>query len=90
MTTIPHLQDYDDDDPNIDFRKKRWNYWEALKKVRVEYMQDAKNGQFDAYDFEDYIEKKYGIKMQIVNGNITDGYKIMDEKKYIVFLLKFQ
>ena len=90
MTTIPHLQDYDDDDPNINFRKKRWNYWEALKKVRVEYMQDAKNGQFDAYDFEDYIEKKYGIKMQIVNGNITDGYKIIDEKKYIVFLLKFQ
>jgi hypothetical protein len=90
MTTIPHLQDYDDDDPNINFRKKRWNYWESLKKVRVEYMQDAKNGQFDAYDFEDYIEKKYGIKMQIVNGNITDGYKIMDEKKYIVFLLKFQ
>jgi hypothetical protein len=90
MTTIPHLQDYDDDDPNINFRKKRWDYWAALKKVRVEYMQDAKNGQFDAFDFEDYIEEKYGIKMQIVNGNITDGYKIMDEKKYIVFLLKFQ
>lgn len=90
MATIPHLQDYDDDDPNIDFRKKRWNYWEALKKVRVEYMQDAKNRTFDAFDFEDYIEEKYGIKMQIVNGNITDGYKIMDEKKYIVFLLKFQ
>ena len=53
-------------------------------------MQDAKNGQFDAFDFEDYIEEKYGIKMQIVNGNITDGYKIMDEKKYIVFILKFQ
>jgi hypothetical protein len=88
MTTIKPFQDYDDDDPNINFRKKRWNYWEALKKVRVEYM--AKNGQFDAYDFEDYIEEKYGIKMQIVNGNITDGYKIMDEKKYIVFLLKFQ
>jgi hypothetical protein len=90
MTTIPHLQDYDDNDPNINFRKKRWDYWAALKKVRVEYMQDAKNGQFDAFDFEDYIEEKYGIKMQIVNGNITDGYKIMDEKKYVVFLLKFQ
>jgi hypothetical protein len=90
MTTIPHLQDYDDNDPNINFRKKRWDYWAALKKVRVEYMQDAKNGQFDAFDFEDYIEEKYGIKMQIVNGNITDGYKIMDEKKYIVFILKFQ
>jgi len=90
MATIPHIQDYNDDDPNINFRKKRWDYWAALKLVSKEYMQDAKNGQFDAYDFEDYIEKKYGIKMQIVNGNITDGYKVMDEKKYLIFLLKFQ
>lgn len=90
MATIPPFQDYDDDDPNIDQRKKRWDYWAALKQIRKEYMRDAKNGQFDAYDFEDYIEEKYGIKMMIVDGNITDGYKIMDEKKYIVFLLKYQ
>ena len=35
-------------------------------------------------------EANYGIKMNIVNGNITDGYKIMDEAKYTFFLLKFQ
>ena len=46
--------------------------------------------EFDAYEFEDYLESKYGIKMNIVNGNITDGFKIMDEKKYIVFVLKFK
>jgi hypothetical protein len=92
MTTIPHIQDYDDDDPEIDFRKRRWDYWAALKLVRKEYMADLKalDGQFDAFDFEDYIEENYGIKMNIVNGNITDGYKIMDEKKYLIFLLKFQ
>jgi len=90
MATIPPFQDYDDDDPNIDQRKKRWDYWATLKLVRTEYMTDAKNGQFDAYEFEDYLEEKYGIKMSLVDGNITDGYKIMDEKKYIVFLLKFQ
>jgi len=28
--------------------------------------------------------------MNIVNGNITDGYEIVDEKKYLIFLLKFQ
>jgi hypothetical protein len=92
MTTIPPFQDYDDDDPEIDFRKRRWDYWAALKLVRREYMADLKalDGQFDAFDFEDYIEENYGIKMNIVNGNITDGYKIMDEKKYLIFLLKFQ
>jgi len=88
MATIPHIQDYDDDDPEIDKRKNRWNYWEALKKVRKEYM--AQNKEFDAYDFEDYLTGQYGLKMNIVNGNITDGYEIVDEKKYLIFLLKFQ
>jgi hypothetical protein len=88
MAKIPHIQDYDDDDPNIDQRRNRWNYWEALKKVRKEYM--AQNKEFDAYDFEDYLIGQYGVKMNIVNGNITDGYEIVDEKKYLIFLLKFQ
>jgi len=88
MASIPHIQDYDDDDPEIEKRKNRWNYWEALKKVRKEYM--LQNTEFDAYDFEDYIVGQYGLKMNIVNGNITDGYEIVDEKKYLIFLLKFQ
>jgi hypothetical protein len=88
MTTIPQIQDYDDDDPLIKQRKNRWNYWEALKKVRKEYMEQ--NKEFDAYDFEDYLIGQYGLKMNIVNGNITDGYEIVDEKKYLIFLLKFQ
>lgn len=90
MTSIPPIKDYDDDDPEIDFRKKRWDYWSALKKIRKEYMQDTATAEFDAFDFEDYIEANYGIKMNIVDGNITDGYKIMDEKKYLIFLLKYQ
>jgi hypothetical protein len=88
MNVIPKIQDYDDDDPNIEQRKKRWDYWAALKLVRKEYM--GQNKEFDAYDFEDYLIGQYGIRMNIVNGNITDGYEIVDEKKYLIFLLKFQ
>ncbi len=88
MASIPKIQDYDDDDPLIEQRKKRWDYWAALKLVRKEYM--AQNKEFDAYDFEDYLIGQYGIRMNIVNGNITDGYEIVDEKKYLIFLLKFQ
>lgn len=93
MTNIPRsFQDYDDDGPEMEFRKKRWDYWAALKQIRKEYMDDMKSldGQFDAFDFEDYIEANYGIKMNLVDGNITDGYKVIDEKKYLMFLLKYQ
>ena len=88
MATIPQIQDYDDDDPLIEQRRKRWDYWAALKLVRKEYM--LQNKEFDAYDFEDYLIGQYGIRMNIINGNITDGYEIVDEKKYLIFLLKFQ
>lgn len=92
MNISKDFQDYDPDDPDGEFRRRRWDYWSALKLVRKEYMQtlDALEGQFDAYEFEDYLEENYGIKMNIVNGNITDGYKIMDEAKYTFFLLRFQ
>ena len=89
MTNISKsFQDYDDDDPALNQRKNRWHYWNALKKVRTEYMENKT--EFDEYDFEDYIEKKYGVKMNIVNGNITDGYLVVDEQLYLIFLLRFQ
>ena len=93
MSNIPKsFQDYDDDDPKIEQRKKRWNYWAALKNIRKEYLADCASlqGQFDAYDFESYVEANYGIKMNLVDGNITDGYEITDEQKYLIFLLKYQ
>jgi hypothetical protein len=88
MNISKDFQDYDDDGPEMEFRKNRWNYWSALKQARQEYMKTKI--EFDAYEFEDWLEAIYGIKMNIVNGNITDGYKIMDEAKYTFFLLKFQ
>jgi hypothetical protein len=85
---IKSFQDYDDDDPEIHFRKNRWKYWSLLKQVRVEFMEDKT--KFDGCDFEMYLENKYGVQMNMVNGNITDGYKIVDEQKYLIFLLRFQ
>ena len=60
MTKISKdFQDYDDDDPALQQRKNRWKYWDALKKIRVEYLENKT--EFDAYQFEDYIQTKYGV-----------------------------
>jgi hypothetical protein len=89
MSNIPKsFQDYDDDDPAIHFRKNRWKYWNLLKLVRVEFMEDKTH--FDGYDFEMYLKNKYGIKMNMLDGSISDGYEIVDEQKYLIFLLRFQ
>jgi hypothetical protein len=81
------FEDFDPDDPDIEFRKKRWDYWSILKKVRVEYLETIE--QFDADDFGVYIEQNYGLKMHIVDGQITDKFDIVDEKLYTFFILKW-
>lgn len=85
-----NFEDYDADDPDIGFRKKRWDYWKTLGEVRVEYLsktnQTAEN--FDFTDFVSYLEKNYGIKMILVHGKITDKFDITDEKLYSFFILK--
>ena len=87
---IDGFNDYDENDPDIEFRKKRWDYWDILKKVHQEYMTDLKDLQtsFDASEFEKYVLKTYGLKMQIVDDRITDKFEIVDEKLYTYFLLK--
>jgi hypothetical protein len=69
-------------------RKRRNDFWAILKKLRDEFQDD--HAQFDAYVFEAWVEKKYGIKLNFVQGSIGGDYKIVDEQKYIVYLLKFQ
>ncbi len=86
------FDDYDPQDPDIEFRKNRWDYWNVLKKVREEYLAnvDALAGQFDADDFGAYVERNYGLKMHIIDGKITDKFDIVDEKLYIFFILKWK
>lgn len=86
------FDDFDPQDPDIEFRKNRWNYWNVLRDVRAEYLTnvDALAGQFDTDDFRAYVERNYGLKMHIVDGRITDKFDIVDEKLYTFFILKWK
>ncbi len=87
MTTIKPFKDYDDDDPDINRRVNRWKFWVNLKTIRLEFIQ--KHGNFDIELFDTFIQETYGIRLLTVDGNITDGFDIVDEKLYTVYLLKF-
>jgi hypothetical protein len=80
------FEDFDPQDPDIEFRNNRWDYWNTLRKIRTEAFYDIPEGQFD---FSEYVEKNYGIRMHIVDGNITDKFDIVDEKLYTFFILKW-
>jgi hypothetical protein len=39
--------------------------------------------------FDDYVREYYGIKLQFDGDNVSLAYTVINEKKYTVFLLKF-
>jgi hypothetical protein len=88
MVKVPKdFQDYDDDDPNIDRRQARWDFWKTLKILREDYLKEQT--EFHAEDFVTWVRSTYGFALELNATGITDNYIIVDEKKYIVFKLKY-
>ena len=72
-------------------RKKRDEYWALIEKVKDEYLKNvpALQGEFSPDNFIDYVERNYGIKINIVDGFLTGKFDIVDDKLYILFILKW-
>ena len=82
--------DKENHDSFLEERKRRNNFWSTLNLLRTEYQ--VNHPQFDAYEFEKWVTEKYGIKLNFVgpHNHIGGDYQIVDEQKYLIYLLKFQ
>jgi hypothetical protein len=91
MGRLGHFEDYDPEDPDIEYRKNRWDFWEALKQIRQEFLETLPTSvdQLNLIEFSKYVEENYGLKIHIIDEKITDKYEIVDEKLYVIFLLKW-
>ena len=65
--------------------------WRRIVAVKKEYdaLADAVPLGQGFLTFYDYIKEYYGIKMRMEGDDLNPNYEIIDEKKYTVFLLKF-
>lgn len=88
MKVSKEFQDYDDDDPDIEKRKNRYKFWSTLKTLREECMEET--GSSNHTDFITWLENKYGfIPIETDEGMITDNYIVVDDKKFLIFRLKY-
>lgn len=76
------LQPLEWTDSTLELKRQRLRYWELLRRARDEC---KKTGVVDFYE---YVKEQYGIEVILDSGNITDRYRIVDEQKYIMFLLR--
>jgi hypothetical protein len=76
----------------VERQQKRNTYWVMLKRARNEYY-DLLAGVPDVgmreNDFYYYMQHNYGVKVNLVDGKIDSSYQIIDEKKHMLFLLKY-
>jgi hypothetical protein len=73
-------------------QRKRNEYWLMLKRARNEYY-DLVSGVPDVgmreNDFYYYMQHNYGVKVNLVDGKIDSSYQITDEKKHMLFIMKY-
>ena len=72
----------DDHVPLWEQRRRRDEHWARLKRARLD--SDGISG-----NYPDWLEEQYGLRVHIENSMITDDYTIVDEKKYLLYLLKY-
>lgn len=70
---------------------KRDEYWRRLRNAFSDY-ENGDHGPYGEPNFNTFaclMENRYGLKVNMTNGNIADTYEIVDEKKHTLFLLKY-
>ena len=74
-----------------EFRKKRNEHWTRMRRAREQFLADISAADCSGtFDFWQYLEVNYGlIPYRDHQDNITEGYTVVDEKLYTLFLLKF-
>jgi hypothetical protein len=75
-----------------DRRATRDRFWGMIKKVKSDYFKMVVELGNDPGDgsFYTYLQDTYGIKLILTNrGEITDMFEVVDEKKQMMFILKY-
>lgn len=74
-------------------KQKRNSYWAMLRKANADYIklteQAAIEYELGEGAFYYYLQHNYGLKVELIDGKIAGEYHIVDEKKYLLFLLKY-
>ena len=69
-------------------RKKREEYWARIR-IAQEHYKKLYGVPVSQDLFWDWLKKEYGVAPKFFYGNISEDYEIVDEKLYLLFLLKF-
>jgi hypothetical protein len=63
-------------------------YWANLTNLKLEFIHET--GKRNHKEYLIWLENKYGfVPTQTMAGMLQDDYKVVDEKKFLVYILKY-
>lgn len=76
----------------VDEINKRNEYWRKLRVAREVFLAEnpGLDDQANIRQFCQYAREKFGIKVVLHNDFISQEHEIVDEQKYLMFLLKYE
>lgn len=69
--------------------EKSWVFWRNMQKMKAIYQGDCEMITYSPISFAEWLETNFGIKIFFdKNGNVLQDYTIVDEAKYMFYILK--
>lgn len=73
-----------------DRRARRMTYWNKLRLARADYFNETVETEHpDLGGFRYWMERKWGVAIEIIDGNVGSEYVVKDEHKFLLFQMKY-
>ena len=74
-----------------DYIEKRNRYWRMLRAAWADYQANELGpyGEPNFSSFNYFMQRRYGLQVNMTGGNIDSSYRIVDDKKHSLFILKY-
>ena len=87
MTALTY-KEVDVEDPQsevAEHRRRRYEHWKRLQRAKIE------SWNCNTIPFPQWLESQWGLRIYIdaAGQGYTDEFTVVDEKKYLMYLLKF-
>ena len=72
-------------------KQKRDEYWRRLQRAWNDYQNEdlGPYGEPNFSSFKYFMERRYGLRVNMTGSNIADTYIVVNEAKHSLFLLKY-
>lgn len=72
-------------------RREKYQYWSRLKRAYTDFERSPEypGKQPDQEGFVDWLEDKYGLRIELSQGMWTPYYTVTDSRKFLLFSLAY-